>query len=338
MKNELTTKQLQEEILITTKHDDFRDLLLIKETKSDGEIWFKIPNSVSSPNIDLVIEDLKNQTVKIENSCDEDEKAILNHFRNFKKEIAEYFLKNGVVITDDNIHLYYSYMNDNQLKENKVKLTFIFNSRSIVLKQSLFLNNADRNLIFFEKTNFNGYILSQNFFSIKDTLIPLAEYINEIKSSENYRAYIANSANTGNVFFVIISEFTCDLALTENAFILHMEDVRTENVEHFEDYHLDSHKYWGTKKIETLNDAKLYFAEAMQGDNYSQFYEIDFNSKVVSSIVRNVGNDQVAENKTKLSYSKAEIIKQFPNKYKENFFRAECLENDFSFMTNAKAL
>jgi hypothetical protein len=104
-----------------------------------------------------------------------------------KKEIAEYLLNNNVEITDDNIHLYYSYMNDNQLKENKVKLTFIFNSRSIVLKQSLFLNDSDKNWLFFEKTNFNGYILSQSFFSIKDTLTPLADYIKEIKNSENYK-------------------------------------------------------------------------------------------------------------------------------------------------------
>ena len=36
------------------------------------------------------IEDLKNQTVKIENSSDEVEKAVLTHFRNFIKEDKEY--------------------------------------------------------------------------------------------------------------------------------------------------------------------------------------------------------------------------------------------------------
>lgn len=110
-----------------------------------------------------------------------------------KKDIAEYLLKNGVVITDDNIHLYYLYMNENQLKENKVKLTFIFNSRFLVLKQSLFLNHSFKNWLHFEKTNFNGYILNQSFFGIKDTLTPLSEYISEIKSSNTYKEYYLNN-------------------------------------------------------------------------------------------------------------------------------------------------
>ena len=42
----------KEEILIITKHDSLRDLLLIKETRNDGENWFNVPNSVSSPNVE----------------------------------------------------------------------------------------------------------------------------------------------------------------------------------------------------------------------------------------------------------------------------------------------
>lgn len=328
----------KEEILITTKYDAFRDLLLIKETRSNGEVWFKVPNSVASPDIILVIEDLKNQIVKLENSCDEDEKAVQNHFKNFLKEIVEYQLKNGTIITSDNIHLYYEFMSDDYLIIYKQILDAILVTRKNIINGILFSAYYDRFKGGYTFQDIGIYRVKQSLCGLKDTLKPIDEYISQIKDSEDYRAYIANSANAGNVFFVIISESTCDLALSENAFILHMEAVRTENVEHFEDYHLDSHKHWDRKKIETLNDAKLYFIEAMQGDSYSQFYEIDFNSRIVSSMVRNVDNDQIAENKTKLSYSKAEIIKQFPNKYKENFLRAECLKNDFSFMVNVKAL
>lgn len=188
MKNELTTKQLQEEILITTKHDDFRDLLLIKETKSDGEIWFKVPNSISSPNIDLVIEDLKNQTVKIENSCDEDEKAILNHFRNFIKEIAEYFLKNGVVITQENIHLYYEFMNNEQvckIGSTKIFLSKLHDNRHEKIIQ--LLNIDVKILCDFRKTCIHSY-----YFGVKDTMKPIDEYIADIKDSNDYKQYRFN--------------------------------------------------------------------------------------------------------------------------------------------------
>ena len=180
----------KEEIIISTKHDAFRDLLLIKETKNDGEIWFKVPNSVSSPNIDLVIEDLKNQTVKIENSCDEDEKAVLNHFKNFIKEIVEYQLKNGLVITDDNIHLYYKFMDNESVCE--------FGNKDI----SLFRIHSKRHLQIIELLNIDIKILDQYlktcihayYFGVKDTLKPIDDYITDIKNSNAYKSYIAKAS------------------------------------------------------------------------------------------------------------------------------------------------
>lgn len=206
-----------EEIIITTKHDAFRDLLLIKETKSDGEVWFKVPNSVSSPNIDLVIEDLKNQTGKRENSCDEDEKAVLNHFKNFIKEIVEYLLKNGIVITIDNIHLYYEFMDNNE----KLKYINIYDAalkkRSLLVQNLLNINKDtffdNKPLVSF--TTFNSTTLGMlsylSIFGVRDTLKPIDEYISDIKNSDAFKEFekekqLQEAIDITNVVIIDFSE------------------------------------------------------------------------------------------------------------------------------------
>lgn len=175
----------KEEILIITKHDSFRDLLLIRETRNDGEIWFKVPNSVSSPNVELVIEDLKNQTVKKENTCDETEKAVLNHFKNFLKEIVEYQLKSGVEISQENIHLYYEFMDNEsvyKLGSNSLMLSKIHDKRHL---QIIDLLNIDIKILDeYKKTYIHSY-----YFGVKDNLKPIDEYILDIKNSDAFKEF-----------------------------------------------------------------------------------------------------------------------------------------------------
>ena len=193
----------KEEILIATRHDAFRDLLLIKEIRSDGEVWFKIPNSVSSPNLELVIEELRNQIVKRENSCDQDMKAVLVHFKNFIKEIVEHQLKNRAVITKENIHLYYEFMSEDDIKKHKNITHTLLHNRALNILINLHIIDGTSKTFDKDFRNFNhislvtykdtGIRLHSFIFGIKDTLKPIDEYVSQIKESEAYQSYIVNS-------------------------------------------------------------------------------------------------------------------------------------------------
>jgi hypothetical protein len=134
--------------------------------------------------------------------------------------------------------------------------------------------------------------------------------------------------------YIIISEYTTDFALTSTALINHMEAVRIENLEDFEDYHLESHKHWDNKKVLTLDDVISYYKEAMQGDNYFQLHELDFESKTVNSILRNTYTDSLLSKATPLNYSFDEIKKEFKESGTNDFLRVEYLDK-FDFIEDA---
>ena len=111
--------------------------------------------------------------------------------------------ENEVGITKDNIHLYYKFMSD----EDKY-------THSIIIHQSFYERNKKLELFY---TKENGYIsieimrniykntyvkegicyigecVAQSYFGVKDTMKPIEEYIEEIKASEEYHAYISST-------------------------------------------------------------------------------------------------------------------------------------------------
>jgi hypothetical protein len=112
---------------------------------------------------------------------------------------------NLITITQDNIHLYYEFMSDDEL----LKISSTFLSDILLKRQQLVVTDKDiyPNLIkgWWENIeivdipykNSNGTIsyddIRRSFFGIKDTLKPIEEYICEIKNSDRYKKYISKS-------------------------------------------------------------------------------------------------------------------------------------------------
>lgn len=121
------------------------------------------------------------------------------------KDILETELKEGVKITKENIHLYYEFMND----EDLTSISSSFLSDMLLKRQHQVVDSIGDS--FFEKwylkvditsipyiiksTGCVGYKdIKRSFFGVKDTLKPIEEYIKEIKESEQYKEHIADSS------------------------------------------------------------------------------------------------------------------------------------------------
>jgi len=134
----------------------------------------------------------ENKKIKIEEMQQENKKIkikFMNKIRFYIKRLRKNrnyleFL-NSVVITKDNIHLYYEFMSDEDLVTHKDVLFFIFSDRSFYVSSSIKLPE--------KSISFNSKVLS--ILGIKDTLKPIDEYIADIKASDAYREYIAKSDN-----------------------------------------------------------------------------------------------------------------------------------------------
>lgn len=106
-----------------------------------------------------------------------------------EEQILKYLLKTIIVeISEDNIHLYYKFMNKDDISKYRNILHIFFNKRQ-PLNIEDFLE-IDKEVI---RENWkydcfaDGKIKTQSYFGIKDTLKPIDEYIEEIKESEKYK-------------------------------------------------------------------------------------------------------------------------------------------------------
>jgi hypothetical protein len=93
---------------------------------------------------------------------------------------------NGEKISQDNIHLYYQFMSDEDMYENISAIMDVLNTRQRDIEIAL---NARLIEPIREIIHFNGNPIGHSVFGIKDTLKPIDEYIAEIKASEQYQAY-----------------------------------------------------------------------------------------------------------------------------------------------------
>lgn len=124
----------------------------------------------------------------------QDDKVIfLLSFQDIIKKIE---LLRGITITKDNIHLYYEFMSDEDLKAHRFELTFIYNSRLHTIfhyfntKCNFIGNRQDFRKLYTLDNLQSGYITSWSIFGVQDTLKPINEYIEEIKASSEYKEYI----------------------------------------------------------------------------------------------------------------------------------------------------
>ena len=121
-----------------------------------------------------------------------------------------------VVITKDNIHIYYEFMSDEKLVSDKNTMFLISDvletRRDAIPKyfKDVSLKNkgvfygidgtgTDENSIFkasdIQELDivFGSWLLNQVIFGVKDTLKPIDEYIADIKASSEYKEYIEKS-------------------------------------------------------------------------------------------------------------------------------------------------
>ena len=117
-----------------------------------------------------------------------------------EKEIAEYLLKNGVLITKENIHLFYQFMSDEQIKSldssdlRDIKtgtplISTILSRRMIIIREILCLHPSVLDKYKNYTFGLNDSVLAQSIFGVKDILKPIDEYIAEIKDSEQYKIF-----------------------------------------------------------------------------------------------------------------------------------------------------
>lgn len=117
-----------------------------------------------------------------------------NEYQYFKDEI-----------TKDNVHLYYEFMSDEEIKSldssnlRDIKtgtpvISTILSGRMIAVRETLSIHPAI--LDNYKKYTFglNDSVLSQSIFGVKDLLKPIDEYIAEIKESDIYKNYVANKS------------------------------------------------------------------------------------------------------------------------------------------------
>lgn len=120
-----------------------------------------------------------------------------------KKEIAEHQLKNSAVITKENIHLYYEFMSEDDIKKHKNITHTLLHNRALNILINLHIIDGTSKTFDKDFRNFNhislvtykdtGIRLHSFIFGIKDTLKPIDEYVSQIKESEAYQSYIVNS-------------------------------------------------------------------------------------------------------------------------------------------------
>ncbi len=103
-------------------------------------------------------------------------------------------------ITQENLHLYYNFMSDEDLIYHRFLIDDVLEKRLnqiadiINLKNNKELqlfgvegfSNADKSKIYSLKVVFCHYLLRTVIYGIKDTLKPIDEYLEEIKNSDTF--------------------------------------------------------------------------------------------------------------------------------------------------------
>lgn len=101
-----------------------------------------------------------------------------------------------VVMTKDNIYLYYEFMGDEDKKIEFEILNPLFYERALELDRLIFLLGTEigdkKKYVVIDKIS-SLFSINLVSFGVKDTLKPIDEYIAEIKASKEYQEYMATS-------------------------------------------------------------------------------------------------------------------------------------------------
>ncbi|CAA6807813.1 MAG: Unknown protein [uncultured Sulfurovum sp.] len=118
------------------------------------------------------------------------------------------------IITKDNIASYYEFMGSNERSTHRDLIHFSFNVRSPLTIYDLLNLEQHRERIDdnWKYSCFqDGRVKSQSYFGVKDTLKPIEEYVEEIKSSSEYKEYVFKSQ------IVVMEQYSNDIYnLSEN--------------------------------------------------------------------------------------------------------------------------
>lgn len=107
------------------------------------------------------------------------------------EDLKKEFEAGEVVITKDNIDVYYEFMSDEDLIENKKIISKALDERfgAICFGLGFTVGQLQDNIAF---NSVGTKIVRQYVFGTKDTLKSIDEYIAEIKASKEYQAYISS--------------------------------------------------------------------------------------------------------------------------------------------------
>ena len=114
-----------------------------------------------------------------------------------KEKLKKEFENGNVVITEDNIALYYEFMGEEDKNKYKELLSDLFIDRheNYVLKSlNLDYFGTKQYMTNVLSNTFQQFRIGLSFFGIKDTLKPIDEYIEEIKASSEYKEYIESKS------------------------------------------------------------------------------------------------------------------------------------------------
>ncbi len=119
----------------------------------------------------------------------EDESCEINH-----NEIIEYLYKEvKLEITQENLHLYYKFMNDEDLIQNSEILNDLLVCRFHKIC-SLLSVSAPMLHSYSSYNYYNAFFVKQFIFGIKDNLNPIEDFIEDIKNSNEYKTFILKAS------------------------------------------------------------------------------------------------------------------------------------------------
>ena len=150
---------------------------------------------------ELKIIDLKNI-----NSIDAEFLKEYNEYLNYDKHIGKFeyihsisdALRDDLItITKENIHLYYEFMSDEDIKKHKEILNISFRARNEVIEVHFCIDllTVNSSKFIFD----NCYLIGSSLFGVKDTLRPIDDYIQDIKASSEYKEYISKNILTAYI-------------------------------------------------------------------------------------------------------------------------------------------
>ena len=209
--------------------------------------------------------------------------SIVYHKNNFYDLVK----LNETPITEENIHLYYEFMSNEDKIKNFDTLSTLFHTRQNEIKE-LIAPNEDHFNKHRELETLRSQAVGNTIFGIKDTLKPIDEYITEIKESEGYKEYLKSTLAPKE-----------RLALEVNEWI----DEVNETIGNEKSFHL---------KEEGLFTMQQVGSDRVQIRNPKENKEITFNisTTIDKALVRDIGRILEIKDLTLVGSNSSQEIKK----------------------------